>query len=472
MKIPPWPPFTKGGLGGFESYWFEIGFCFRLRLCCAVISLANKKMAFFTVEIEKMVYGGCGMGRVDGKVVFVPFTAPGDRVRVEVVREKKDFTEAEVKWVEQESPMRVKPFCGLFGKCGGCHYQHLSYPQQLKLKEEALKDFLFRLPKLENIEVLPAIPSPQDREYRIRAQFKSGQEGGKEVLGFYGQKSHRSVKVNECPLLHPLANEILEGMQKWLGKKREHSVRQADIQVSPDEDKGIVRLYVGGHHTPQMAEVLGKEIPGIKGVVLEGKKKISWGKLTLLHRWPKIFGKESLHMRVDYESFSQVNPYQNWNLMQKVVEWADLAGGERVLDLYCGSGNLTLPLAQQASMVWGVDQDGRAVEMAAENARENGLGNCTFIAASVENGVRRILKETDSIDVAVLDPPRPGARAALESLALLGPQKILYVSCEPPTLIRDLARLGALGYRVRRIQPLDMFPQTYHMEVIAELTKF
>jgi 23S rRNA (uracil1939-C5)-methyltransferase len=192
--------------------------------------------------------------------------------------------------------------------------------------------------------------------------------------------------------------------------------------------------------------------------------------LTLSHRCPKIFGKESLRMRIDYDSFSQVNPYQNWNLMQQVVEWADLAGGERVLDLYCGSGNLTLPLAQRASVVWGVDQDGRAVEVAAENARENRLGNCTFIAASAEEGIRRVLKDTDSIDVAVLDPPRPGAKAALESLALLGPQKILYVSCEPPTLIRDLARLGTLGYRLRRIQPLDMFPQTYHIEVIAELS--
>jgi 23S rRNA (uracil1939-C5)-methyltransferase len=437
-----------------------------------VISGENRKMAFFTVEIEKMVYGGRGMGRVAGKVFFVPFTAPGDRVQVEVVREKRDYTEAEVKWVERDSPTRVKPFCGLFGKCGGCHYQHLSYPQQLKLKEEVLKDFLFRVPKIENIEVLPPIPSPYDRGYRIRAQFKSGQQGGREVLGFYGQKSHRLVEVKECPLLHPLANEILEGMQEWLGKKREHSIRQADIQVSPDENKGIVRLYVEGSPTPQMAEMLGKEIPGIKGVVLEGKEKISWGELTLSYRCPKFSGKESLRMRIDYDSFSQVNPYQNWNLIQQVVEWADLAGGERVIDLYCGLGNLTLPLAQRVSMAWGVDQDRRAVEMAAENARQNRLGNCTLIAAGAEEGIRRILKETDSIDVAVLDPPRAGAKAALESLALLNPKKILYVSCEPPTLIRDLAQLGALGYQVKRIQPLDMFPQTYHIEVIAELTKF
>jgi 23S rRNA (uracil1939-C5)-methyltransferase len=424
----------------------------------------------FIVEIEKMVYGGCGLGRINGEIIFVPFTAPGDRVRVEVVREKKDYKEAVLATVVRESPLRVKPFCGLFARCGGCHYQHLSYPHQLKLKEEELKDSLFRLSRGESLEVLPAIPSPHDRGYRIRAQLKGGLNNGRGVLGFYGLKTHSLVEVKKCPLLHPLANDILMGLQKWVGKKREVSVRNVDIQVSPDEAKGVIQLHAEGRYTPQVAEMLGKEIPGVKGVVLEGKKKISWGELTLLYYWGKISGKESLHIRADYDSFSQVNPYQNWNLMQQVVEWADLSGRERVLDLFCGSGNLTLPLAQRALKVWGVDLDRRAIQKAAENARENGLMNCTFFAASAGAGIRRILKETESIEVAVLDPPRSGAREALDVLGLLGPKKILYVSCEPPTLARDLVRLEALGYQVKRVQPLDMFPHTYHMEVIAELS--
>jgi 23S rRNA (uracil1939-C5)-methyltransferase len=424
----------------------------------------------FVVEIEKMVYGGYGMGRVNGKIIFVPFTAPGDRVQVEVEREKKDYAEAILKTIEQESQLRVKPFCELFGKCGGCHYQHISYLHQLKLKEEELKNSLFRLGKEESLEVLPATPSPHDRGYRIRAQFKGGLSGGRGVLGFYGLKTHRLVEVKECPLLHPLANEILKGLQKWLGKKREVSVRNVDIQISPDEAKGVIRLQADGSFTSQMAEALGNEIFGIKGVVVAGKKNISWGELTLFYRWPEIFGKEALRTRADYDSFSQINPYQNWNLIQQVVKWADLSGREKVIDLFCGSGNLTLPLAQRAWKVWGVDRDGRAIQKAAENARVNGLINCTFIQARTEEGIGRILRETNSIDVAVLDPPRAGAKEALEVLTSLGPKKILYVSCEPPTLARDLARLGALGYPVKRIQPLDMFPQTYHIEVIAELS--
>ncbi|MBU1205972.1 MAG: 23S rRNA (uracil(1939)-C(5))-methyltransferase RlmD [Proteobacteria bacterium] len=175
-------------------------------------------------------------------------------------------------------------------------------------------------------------------------------------------------------------------------------------------------------------------------------------------------------MQTSGESFFQVNPYQNWNLMRKVVEWAGLTGQERVLDLFCGSGNLTLPLAQRAWKVWGIDQDPQAIEHAAENARQNNLPNCQFIAASAEEGIKLVLREIDSVDVVVLDPPRSGARGTLDLLASLRPPKILYVSCEQPTLARDLTRLIALGYNVKRIQPLDMFPQTYHIEVIGELT--
>jgi 23S rRNA (uracil1939-C5)-methyltransferase len=424
----------------------------------------------FTLEIEKMVYGGRGMGRVDGKVVFVPFTAPGDRVCVEVVRERKDYIEAVTKTVEQESPLRVRPFCGFFGKCGGCQYQHISYPHQLKLKEKEVRDSLLRQKGDKDLEVLPAIPSPHDRGYRIRAQFKGDLRSQREVLGFYGMKSHDLVDLRECPLLHPLANEILKGLKNWLGKRREFLVRGADIQISPDENKGVVRLQVEGNYRSQMAEIAGKEIPGVKGVVLGGKKKISWGELTLLYRCPEIFGRRSLQIQADYDSFTQVNPYQNWKLVKRVVEWADPSGRENIVDLFCGSGNLTLPMAQRAGKVWGIDQDERAIKNAAENARKNRIENCFFIPATASGGIRRILVETDSVDVVVLDPPRAGAKEVLDAIVRMKPRKIIYVSCEPPTLARDLRRLGEMGFRLRRIQPLDMFPHTYHIEVIAELS--
>ncbi len=424
----------------------------------------------FTVEIEKMVYGGRGMGRVNGKVVFVPFTAPGEKVQVEVVRERKDYIEAVLKNIERNSPLRVKPFCDLFGKCGGCQYQHLPYPEQLKLKEETLKDTLHRLIRKGTFEVLTVIPSPHDRRYRIRAQLKVGMSAGRAVLGFYAWRTHRVVEVQECPLLHPLVNGILEGLRNWMGERSKVPIKGVEIQVSPDEGKGVVSLRIEASCRPKMLEEIGQRISGVKGMIVKGKQKISWGEWTLFYDWPELLGKKRLHIQTSGESFFQVNPYQNWNLMRKVVEWAGLTGQERVLDLFCGSGNLTLPLAQQAWKVWGIDQDPQAIEHAAENARKNNLPNCQFIAASAEEGIKLVLREIDSVDVVVLDPPRPGARGTLDLLASLRPPKILYVSCEQPTLARDLTRLIDLGYNVKRIQPLDMFPQTYHIEVIGELT--
>lgn len=419
-----------------------------------------------------MVYGGQGLGRIGGKVVFVPFTAPGDRVQVETIREKKGYAEARLKSIEKNSPWRVRPFCRLFGECGGCHFQHLSYPQQLRLKEETLRELLPPLMKKGNYpEILPAMPSPHDRGYRIRAQFKAGQGGGKEILGFYSFKTHRLVEVEECPLLHPLLNHILQGLRAWVTEKKRFSLKGADIQGSPEEGRGVIRLRVEGKVSRQIAEELGKGISGVKGVVVEGRQKVSWGDLTLLYQGPKILGRESLRMRARYDSFTQVNPYQNWNLVIVVVEWAKLTGREKVFDLFCGSGNLTLPLAQQAMKVWGVDQDRRAVENAVENARGNKLLNCTFLAARAADGITRVLQEAKSVDLAILDPPRSGAKDVLGALALLQPEKILYISCEPPTLARDLTRLEKLGYYTRQIQPLDMFPQTYHIEVIAEVIK-
>ena len=420
------------------------------------------------VAIEKVVYGGRGMGRIGGKGVFIPFTAPGERVEAEVTREKKDYIEAVLKKVEHRSLLRVEPFCHLFEECGGCQYQHLPYPEQLKLKEAVLNDTLGSLMRKAAFEVHPVIPSPRDRGYRIRAQFKAGMSGGKPVLGFYAWRTHRVVDVRECPLLHSLANGILAELRTRMGEGSQFRIKGADIQVSPEEGKGVIHLRGEEPCCLRAVEEIGKRMAGVKGVAVRGKPETSWGELTLFYAWPEFLGKQGLRIQTDGASFFQVNPYQNWNLMRKVVEWAGLTGQEKVLDLFCGSGNLTLPLAQRARKVWGIDQDRQAIDHAAENARRNNLGNCRFIAASAEEGIRLALQEARGVEVVVLDPPRSGARAILDRLAAFRPAKILYISCEPPTLIRDLGQLRGLGYAVERIQPLDMFPQTYHVELIAE----
>jgi len=407
------------------------------------------------------------MGRVEGKVVFVPFAAPGERVQAEVVNEKRDYAEAALKKIEMKSPRRVEPFCPLYGECGGCQYQHFAYEDQLRLKEEAARETLSRLTRRGKFEFLPIIPSPQDRGYRIRAQFKAGEKGGRRFLGFHAWRTHRVVEVAHCPLLHPLANRILAGLNNYLGGGGDIPLKGADLQVSPEEGRGVVILQTEGSWDSAKAEKMGRGIEGLKGIAWGEKKKIFWRDISLFYESPEIGGRR-LRLRISGDSFVQVNSGQNENLVRKVVDWAGLTGNEKVLDLFCGSGNLTLPLALAAKRIWGVDYDRQAIDLARENARGNEFLNCTFLAGPAEEGIKRVKEETLTMDLVVLDPPRVGAHGVLESLASLRPRKILYVSCEPPTLARDLARLGSLGYNVERIQPLDMFPQTYHIEVIAE----
>jgi 23S rRNA (uracil1939-C5)-methyltransferase len=422
----------------------------------------------FTIEIEKMVYGGKGMGRVEGKVVFVPFAAPGERVQAEVVHEKKDYAEAALKKIEIKSPRRVEPFCPLYGECGGCQVQHFAHEDQLKLKEEAVRETFSRLTRSGSIEFLPIIPSPQDRGYRIRAQFKAGEKGGRRFLGFYAWRTHRVVEVAHCPLLHPLANRILAGLNAYLRERADVTLKGADLQVSPEEGRGVVVLQTEGSWDSGKVEEMRRGIEGLKGIAWGEKKKSVWGDVALFYDSPGVGGRK-LRLRISGDSFVQVNPGQNENLVRKVVEWAGLTGKEKVLDLFCGSGNLTFPLALAAKKIWGIDHDRQAIDLARENARVNEFLNCAFLAGPAEERIERVKEETATVDLVVLDPPRAGAHGVLEPLAGLRPRKILYVSCEPPTLARDLARLGSLGYNVERVQPLDMFPQTYHIEVIAEL---
>jgi 23S rRNA (uracil1939-C5)-methyltransferase len=423
-----------------------------------------------TLDIEKMVYGGQGMGHTNGKVVFVAFTAPGDRVAVEILKEKKNYLEGRLQTIQKSSPARVQPFCKVFGQCGGCQLQHLSYVDQISVKEGNLRESLRPLLKKGHFEVLPTIPSLRERAYRTRAQLKLGQAKGKTVLGFYGFKSHQIVAIDQCPLLHPLADKVLQeiylSLERWKGRIQ---LRSADILVSPKEDKGVILLTGIGTGNLKILEELVQGTLTIKGAHLQTTNITSWGDLNLRFSLPGWSSKESIEMGIHADSFFQVNHCQNENLIKKVREWANLTGKEKVLDLFCGAGNLTLPLAQKTERIWGVDADKTAIAAARENARRNRLKNCVFWAAGADAGVSQILEETGNVDLVVLDPPRAGALKVLENIVRLRPPKILYVSCEPPTLVRDLVRLGELGYNVTRIQPVDMFPQTFHLEVIAEL---
>lgn len=429
-----------------------------------------------TLNIEKIVYGGWGMGRTEGKITFVPYTIPGEKVIAEIRREKKSYTEAFLREIKEVSPLRQRPFCNFFGQCGGCHFQHLAYQEQLRIKEQILQEFFVPLlPEADLGKINSFIPSPEDRGYRIRAQLKGGEKGGKQVLGFYEMKTHKIVEIEECPLWHPLANSILrnvkEWAQKWAQKEVSLVMKNLEVQVSPEEGRGIICMQVVNHSLELSTAHLLAHVPQLKGVRVEGERDFTRGEMLLEYRWPGGLGKETVVVQASYDSFIQVNMGVNNELIKKVLEWADLGGKERVLDLFCGIGNFTLPMGQIAEEVWGVDLNESAILWARRNAAKNGLKNCFFIQGTAEEGLGKLKKKRERIEVIVLDPPRAGVgKKALKLIVELHPRKIIYVSCEPPTLVRDIKILQGWGYEVQKIQALDMFPQTYHFEVIASLS--
>jgi 23S rRNA (uracil1939-C5)-methyltransferase len=418
------------------------------------------------VKIESMAFKGNGLGHIDGKVIFVPYTMTGDEVSVEIVEDKKSYSVGELKEILIPSPWRINPPCPYFGDCGGCQWQHINPSVHEVLKKEILKESLQRLAGLKETPPLSFVPSPQPYGYRIRIQLKAEEN----KIGFFKERSHWVVEIDRCPIAHPIINAILQHIRKE--QFPFSGMEGIEINVSPEEGKGILILHL--NLSGQRGEIPLKEllqsIPLLKGIVVVRRKRWTYlGDPTLNVMVTLIrHGREkAFRLRVSPGSFCQVNLGQNLKLIQAVLEFGELKGGERVLDLYAGIGNLTLPLATEAKWVIGIDESKKAVADARFNAEGNGIKNCQFISESVEEVLKGFEEELDLI---VLDPPRMGCKMVLDQVVRLQPKKIVYVSCEPTTLSRDLRLFSEKGYSLQRLALIDMFPQTYHMEVVGLLT--
>lgn len=421
------------------------------------------------VKIDSLSFGGSGIGRISGKVVFVPYSAPGDNVRARIAKDSKGYAEADIIEIVTASPLRKRPLCSLHSICGGCHWLHLPYDEQIKAKEEIFKDTLKRIGKIDAPVIKPAEPSYLEFNYRSRVQFKVS--GNK--IGFYKRESHDLVEVPECPLAHPLINRILKGLrEKWPDTME--SITRVDINVSPSEEKGIVSMYLKDRTDfdfKGLFHAINRDIPEITGLITHyGKASEAWGSTYL-------FSSEGgFRFRASEGSFSQVNHHQNLNIKEYILSLAELKGDETVLELYSGGGNFTVPIANRARKVIGIEVGKSSVSDAEENAGINNIRNITFLRATAEKGLKEIqnLKlETKNLDLVLVDPPRDGcSKEVIEGIVSLKPKKIIYVSCNPSTLARDLAHFKALGYSTRSSKPFDMFPQTYHIESVTELAAF
>ncbi len=415
-----------------------------------------------TVEITSLAYGGAGVGRAEkgGKVVFVPFTAPGDVCVVDVTEEKKNYSNAALVEVKEPSALRVSPRCPVFTRCGGCQWQHMDYPYQVEWKNRIFADVVKRMAGVEHLPLEPPLPSPEPFNWRSRVRLHTD---GKR-WGFFEARSHMIVDIDECPLLEPQINETLGSLKRCGLPDVVHTV---EIALDKRSRKTVVSFHVKERVGFDWSRSLAGA-PWIKGYEVFLKEPFKRGRGRIVMRegdttiWYEAGGATLL---AGVDVFSQVNLGQNSRLVEEVLEVAALTGGEEVMDLFCGVGNLTIPMASRARSTVGIDSDRTAVRYARENARLNGV-SVEFVAERA--GSSKTLEKLTPC-VVVLDPPRGGSPEAVKRIARLNPERIVYVSCNPPTLARDVSLLCTSGYSPVYARVVDMFPQTFHIEGIIGL---
>ena len=419
-----------------------------------------------TIKIDNLTYGGDGIGRLDGKAVFVPYAAPGDTVTVKFIKEKKSFAIAELIEVTEPSELRQKPACPVFGQCGGCQWQHITDETQLKAKAELFTETLKRLADIEFPEPPKVIPSPKNLNYRNRVNIHK--KGPK--WGFFRAKSHKIVDIDNCPLLDPAINKVFAAIKAQDLPETLHTI---DIALDETTGECVAAFYLKKNRDYDWEGLLSKT-KGLKGIELWKKDPNTTKKKQLT-----TFGDTSIAYKVagatifsGVTTFMQGNPEQNINIVEEVLRMAELGEPAEdkkplvIADLFCGSGNLTIPMGLRAQEVFGIDVESDAVNFAKKGAKLLGLSSVKFRSDSAEKS--KIL-ENVSPDVVVLDPPRSGCPEAIGKIIKARPEKVIYISCAPPTLARDIKLLLNEGYIPTRATVLDLFPQTYHIESIVEL---
>ncbi len=435
---------------------------------------------FFELTPTKLVYGGDALGHHAGRTVLVPRVLPGERAEVEEVRTAKGVTHARPLRILQASPQRVDPPCPYFGRCGGCHYQHLEPQLQSARKQEILRETLRRLGGIDWKGDIPLHSGPP-WNYRNQAQFKVAQHpGGGVELGFFEAQSHRVFPVNACLIVSPRVNAVLEELRRPEWAAGLAGLREIDVVADDRDEDVMITLQIGGGATvtEHFARNLLERIPGAVSVALEaggagaGRSHDRGRDARPTASRTRVLGKPALHYtvgdiryRVSPGSFFQVSRYLTPALVESVTgdQRGDLA-----LDLYAGVGLFSLPLARSFQRLVAAEANPIAVSDLKANAESYGLSNL-FAAGETAYDFLRRFAQTEP-DLVVLDPPRAGVDAgSLELLAALRPRRIHFLSCSPPTLARDLKALAAHGYHLESLELFDLFPQTYHIEALAKL---
>lgn len=435
-----------------------------------------------TATIEGLNSQGQGICSIEGLKVFLDYALPDETVTLKMLTQKRNYGLGELITVQTPSPARAKPPCPIFKTCGGCQIMHLKDSEQLLFKTQKVQEALRKIGQL-NVLALPCKPSPTTSHYRNKIQLPFFEVDGHIQLGLYQKKSHTPVAVKSCYIHGKLGEQVLESLCELLNDypldvfstQNTKGLRHLLIKSALKNNECLV-VFIAGSKKHRIAlkslgDQLMKKHPEIKGVLLNiNKKRFNsiTGDETLL-----LAGKDyitealnGLSFKVSAHSFFQVNPLQAEKLYAQALQYADLKSDMRVLDAYCGLGTLSLMAAKQAGHVTGVECVKAAIDDAQINAELNQISNVTFKCSSVEDYIQGM----SSFDVIFLNPPRKGCDlSVLKAISKNKPKNLIYISCDPATLARDLKILSADGFKIEEVQPFDMFPQTAHVETVVHL---
>lgn len=426
-----------------------------------------------TLVIKKVIAGGRGLGNLaDGKVAMVAGVLPGETVTVCEIRSRRGFMEAGLVRIDHPSPQRTEPPCPLYGRCGGCDLQHGLYPVQLAIKEQILHESLQRA-HLELPPPEPALPSPGPFGYRSRLRLHLDPAGR---LGFHRPASNEVVEVRRCLLAVEPINRVLTALhgEGWPQRLADR-IAGVELLHSPEDGRLILVLQPRSDRhpplTPEMLEPLrslADEVVVLAKTTARGGQRAEPATLSQTFTLPGL----TYRLRWDHRCFFQVNIKQNQRLIALALDLLpDGTPPSTALDLFCGMGNFSIPLALRGAAVTGVEHNHASLRWAEANSQAAGLSTCRFVAGDVDRQVASLVAKKRSFDAILLDPPRQGLGKTASLLALLAPKYILSISCDPATQARDLALMVSSGFRLRRLVPVDMFPQTHHIESVALLER-
>lgn len=445
-----------------------------------------KKNQIEEAEITAMSSDGNGIAKIDGMVVFVPYTAVGDKLKIRIVKVQKNYSFGIIEEILQPSPDRVDDHCPVYKKCGGCAFRHISYEAELRHKAEFVQSNLRRLGGLDPV-MLPITPSPLVQGYRNKAQYPIREYDGKIEAGFFAKRSHRVISCASCDLQPAFFEQILEYTKQFLEEYHisaydeqtgKGKVRHLYIRYGEVSGEVMVCLVVNSERLPHAAEYvegLLKVCPQVVSVVLNINREQN--NVILGQKCITLYGKDTIEdtlCDVRFElsplSFYQVNRQAAEKLYRLAAEMAQFEGNELLIDLYCGAGTIGLSMASKVRELIGVEIVPDAVENAKENAKRCGVENARFICADAKEAAAQLAAENLHPDVIVVDPPRKGCDLeVLQAIAAMAPKRLVMISCNSASLARDCKELEALGYHLEKAAPVDLFPRTTHVETVCQL---